>query len=291
MVPARPTRDQVPALLLILAGIGLVLFAGIQIYDHSRTQHTYSISEPDRDIYRYEELSDGGQALVRTAHNTSGEAAVSAEELDAATEFRPDYGSTIVAVDDTYYCIDAHRGPRDDGGTVTSDRGCENLIFGTGPVVHDFESLSPQAQDVVSQALADSDNEVSIYGDSPPEFEGGSDAPSLNEGIYYIQYQGEYYQLDVVSRGGLGVAFLMQFLFLAGFVGLCLAVVGAVSFSRRQVLVPTALLVGLVLVLGLFATRNADLLPLEFVLFDLDIEFVIIIVGLVVVWVAYTRLR
>ncbi|NLV15317.1 hypothetical protein [Haloarcula argentinensis] len=291
MVPARPTRDQVPALLLILAGIGIVLFAGIQIYDYSRTQHTYFISEPDRDIYRYGELSDGGQELVRTAHNTSGETAVSGAELDAATEFRPDSGPTIVAVDGTYYCIDADRSPRDDGGTVTGDRGCENLIFGTGPVVHDFESLSPQAQDVVSKTLADSDNEVSIYGDSPPEFEGGSDAPSLNEGIYYIQYQGEYYQLDVVSRGGLGIAFLIQFLLFAGFVGLCLAVVGAVSFSRRQVWVPTVLLVGLALVLGLFATRNADLLPLEFVLFDLAIDFVIIVGGLVIVWVAYTRLR
>jgi len=290
MVPASLTRDQIPALLLVLAGLSVVLFAGVQIYDLSRTQYTYSISEPDRDIYRYGELSDGGQELVRTARKTSGEATVSADELDAATEFRPDYGPVIVAVDGTYYCIAADTGPRNDGGTVTSDKGCEQRIFGTGPVVHEYASLSPQAQDVVSQTLADSDQEVSIYGDPPPEFEGGSDAPSLNEGIYYIQYQGAYYQLDVVSRGGLGVAFLIHFLFFAGCVGLCLAVVGAVSFSRRQVLVPTVLLVGLTLVLGLFATRNADLLPLEFVLFDLGIDFVII-AGVLVVWVVYARLR
>lgn len=291
MVPARPARDQLPALLLVLAGLSLVLFAGVQLYDLSQTQYTYSISDPDREIYRYGELSEGGQELVRTARNASGEVTVSGDELEAAAAFPAEYGPTIVAYEGRYYCIDVDSTVRADGGTVTSDRECEQLTFGNGPVVHDFESLSPEAQDVVERTLDAQGNEVSIYGESPPEFESGADAPSLNNGIYLIQYQGEYYRLDVGSRGGLGVAFLMQFLFFAGFVGLSLAVVGAVSYTRRQVWLPIVLLVGLALVLGLFASRNADLLPLEFVLFDLGIDFIVMLGGLVVAWLLYIRLR
>ncbi|GCF15822.1 hypothetical protein Harman_37570 [Haloarcula mannanilytica] len=291
MVPSRPARDQIPALLLVLAGLGSVLFAGVQMYDLSRTQYTYSISDPDREIYRYGELSAGGQELVRTAHNASGEVAVSGDGLDAATAFPAKYGPTIVAYEGRYYCIDVDSTERGDGGTVTSDRECERLTFGNGPAVHDFGSLSPEAQDVVERTLEAPDNEVSISGESPPEFESGADAPSLNNGIYLIQYQGEYYRLNVFSRGGLGVALLFQLLFFGGFLGLCLAVVGAVSYTRRQVWLPTILLVGLALVLGLFASRNADLLPLEFVLFNLGIGFVVITGGAVIVWLLYTRLR
>jgi hypothetical protein len=275
----------------VLAGVGLVVFAGVQMYDLSRTQYTYSISDPDREIYRYGELSEGGQELVRTARNTTGEATVSGDDLDAATSFPAEYGPTIVTYEGRYYCIDVDRTERDDGGTVTSDRECERLTFGNGPVVHDFGSLSSDAQYVVVQTLDDPNNEVSIYGASPPEFDSGADALSLNNGIYYIQYQGEYYRLNVFSRGGLGVALLFQLLFFGGFLGLCLTVVGAVSYTRRQVWLPTILLVGLALVLGLFVSRNADLLPLEFVLFNLGIGFVVITGGVVIVWLLYTRLR
>jgi len=289
MVPAPPARNQIPAMLLVLAGVGLVVFAGVQIYDLSRTQYTYSISEPDHDIYRYDDLSDGGRELVRTARNTTGEATVSAAKVDAAAEFPAEYGPAIIAYEERYYCIDVDSGERSEGYTVTSDKGCEQLTFSNGPIIHDFRSLSSEAQNVVVETLNDPDNEVSIYGGSPPEFDSGGDAPSLNNGIYYIQYQGEFHRLNVYTRGGLGVAIMMQVLFFGGFVGLCLAIVGAVSYSHQQVWLPTILLVGLALVLGLIVSRTTDLLPIEFVLFNLGGNFIVILGGGVVLWLLYIR--
>lgn len=280
-----PSRDRIPALLLVVAGLAILVLAGAQMYDLSRERYTYDVSSFDdayEGFYEYESLSDGGRRVVDSALNAStDEPRVS---LADAPEFSSDGGFYYLQYRDEYYCLTVDEGPARGTARVSIERHCSRIDV-AGPVVHDASNLSAQGREVFLRALNASDGEFTRYGDTPPDFEGGSDAPELNRGIYFVEYDGDYYRLSVSGRGGFGVGIAMYFFLLVGLTGLCVTVVGAESFYNRRTTLPTVLLAGLGALVALFATGNADLLPVWTpLLFGPSLPLFLVLVVGVLVW-------
>jgi hypothetical protein len=91
-----------------------------------------------------------------------------------------------------------------------------------------YDSLSPNAQAVINQALVDPDGQETVAGEEnkPPEFF-YSDNTSPNRGQYVIEKNGTYYELSTSAGGGfLGVARLTQHLLQLLGVGVALTAIG-----------------------------------------------------------------
>ena len=106
-----------------------------------------------------------------------------------------------------------------------------------------FESLSPEGQRAVRKALESPGESVTVRGEAnkPPEFF-YSDNSNLNRGRYFIQYQGEYYELYTAAGGLYGDYVALAAYCLAGGV---LVTVGLFGFSSPRPRLPVVVLVGL----------------------------------------------
>lgn len=289
MLRNRVTRRHVPAALLLLVGLALAVSAGVALADQSREQYDYSVTAFDggdtwyyQGIHRYERLSDPGRTVVDRARNATAEEIAVPDALASAPEFATDGGSSLIAVDGGYLCLDVPYTDAAGPPPVEVDPDCVAHV--DGPVVHEFASLSPTAQAVVERGLADDDGEFTRYGDHPPEFEPASDAPDLNRGIYNVRFDGAYYQVTVFSQGGFGAAILRVLLAGGVAIGLLLAGVGLASLPRPRVRTPTALLAGVVTVGAPVGLATAGLLSRSVVGAHLDVLGLVGVLTSAAVW-------
>lgn len=111
-----------------------------------------------------------------------------------------------------------------------------------------FADLSANAKDAFRAAVRSPDGHATVYGagNEPREFF-YSDHASLGQGLYYVEYQGAYYELYTFAGGGLGHLAELFFLALASGGVLALAIGGA-SLRRERPRLPLTALVALVAV-------------------------------------------
>lgn len=292
MVPDTVTRSQVPAVLLVLLGLGIALYAGVQVVDLSRDQYTYSVSTFDGEydtVYTYSTLSAEGKTVVEPVLNASEPNVTVPGDPTPAPEFYDESRTYYILFADTYYCLDYE--PSQPGYvSITAEQRCHQ---GTGedsaPVVYRFSTLSSDGQAVFLTALNASGNERTRYGPSPPEFESGGDTPSLNAGEYLIRYEGTYYQLSVTTPGPLYTGLALGYFTLVGSVGLALAAVGSLCSLSGRTKLPIALLAGVVVVAGPVLLENLGALPSRFVATNTVLILFGGFVMPVILWISLSR--
>jgi hypothetical protein len=214
------SRAHLPAVLLLVVGLGIALYCGGQVYDLSRTEYTYDASEFDGEfesVYAYSALAEESKTVTQFALNSSETpVTVTGDRSNPTPEFYVGIGSgTYYIVDeDTYYCLEFSKSASGNvqaiGGNV-SVRGQEQCLQNASEdglgFYPEYSALSGDAQAVVEGAVETAGDEFTQYGSSPPEFDSGTDAPSFGNGYYVVQYEGTYYRLSVSTRGPLYTAF------------------------------------------------------------------------------------
>jgi len=278
MVSDRLSRAHLPAVLVLVVGLGIALYCGGQAYDLSRTEYTYSVSEFDGEfesVYAYSALSEESKAVTQAALNSSETTVtVSGDSSDPTPEFYVGVGSgTYYVIDgDTYYCLEFSKSASGNvqaiGGNV-SVRGQEQCLQNASEdrvgFYPEYSALSEDAQAVVERAVEASGDEFTRYGSSPPEFDDGADAPSFGTGYYVVRYDGTYYQLSVLTRGGLYTGLGIFYFGVLGTFGLSIAGVGAACYLLEWRKIPTALLVGIAILGGPVVLQNVGFLADDFV--------------------------
>lgn len=256
MVSDRLSRRHLPGAVLIVAGVALAVVAGIGMYDYSQGKVHYQVSDLDGDdegVFMYAELSDDARGAV--------DAALSTRENETVVDgtLGPELGSDgryLLRYRSDYHCLFTYVEDGQTGTTVDVQRDC-GWLPNSGPPVHGFQNLSDEGKSTFRTVFRDADRSVWLAEGSPPEFRSGGDAPSLNNGIYFVRYQDEVYQLDVWS-GGVGVGIAMQFLLFTGMLGLVLAGVGSHSALRGRIRRPIAILVGVGVIFGPYLLPVSD---------------------------------
>lgn len=118
-----------------------------------------------------------------------------------------------------------------------------------------YESLSPNAQQAFRKAV-ESDGSYLIYHESnvPEEFF-YSDHADLGQGIYYVEYENDYYQFSTWASGTFPFVYWFYEILLAAF-GLAVGVVGYRTYRGGSPWPAVALvIVGVALLLGGPLTR------------------------------------
>jgi hypothetical protein len=300
-----PSRARLPALLLVVVGLGTALYAGVHAHDHYdpyRTEHTYSVSEFDEQrhgqyVFRYASLSNESKAVTQSALNASrGNVTVSGDRENPTEEFYLGSGPYYILDDGEYYCLEFRQSwsgsVRTQSGNLSTiaDQQCLDDPREDPSGFYPNESaLSSDAKDVIASAIEAPDNEISRYGSTPPEFEDGADAPSFGWGEYVVHYDGTYYRLSVDRQPWTGLIF---YLFaILGTIGISIAAIGAACDRLRWVNTPTALLSGIAIVGGSLWLPTVGLLPEEFFAENIGSVFLSSIVVPFVIWVFLTWYR
>lgn len=254
MVSGGSSRQQLPGVLLLLAGLGLVVVAGVAMSDYSQEKHRYDVSTLDGDdegVFTYAELSDDARGAVDAALSTPE------NETIVGGDLGPELGSGgryLLGYRGDYHCLNTYVEDGQRGTSVDVEHDC-SWLPASGPAVHSFLNLSEDGKTAFRSAFRDAERTVWLVGDTPPEFQSGGDAPVLGYGIYFVRYQGSVYELRVAS-GGVGAAFGLLFAFGAGLAGMLIAAIGAQASHRGYVRRPSAILVAVAVVFG------PDLLPI-----------------------------
>jgi hypothetical protein len=256
MVSGGSSRRQLPGALLLLAGLGLVVVAGVTMYDYSQDKYRYEVSTLDGDdegVFTYAELSEAARRAVDTALSTPE------NETIVDGDLGPELGSGgryLLRYRGDYHCLYTHLEDGQRGTSVDVDHDC-SWLPSSGPAVHSFLNLSEDGKTAFRSAFRDAERTVWLASETPPEFQSGGDAPVLGYGIYFVRYQGSVYELRVAS-GGVGAAFGQMFAFGAGLAGMLIAAIGARASHRGYVRRPTAILVAVSVVFGPFLLPIPD---------------------------------
>lgn len=119
-----------------------------------------------------------------------------------------------------------------------------------------YSGLSPTGQRAFSETLQSADGQYVIYGKSnkPSDFT-YSDFAELNDGVYYISYQGAYYKL--LAYGGPSDLDTLDFAFLGGYllIGGCLIGLSVKSLQYERPRFPVTILVAVLLLWILSSLR------------------------------------
>lgn len=260
----RFDRRYVPAILVVVLGLGLAVVAGAGLYEHSRPKYTYGVTAYDTDdettfldgVYETSELSDPARAVVAAAREDTRR--IDTSDLDAAPEFDTSRSRYLLRNGSDERCL-----------SVDST---ESGLASLGPCmerrpavepVYEFAALSDEARAIVRRVLNESDGSFVRYGQTPPEFVGGTDVPALGRGVYVVEADERYYELTVFSMRGPGTRFLQSILLGSLVAGGTLAVAGAVALRRRLVAFPLAVLLGIAPIGASVALSQTSLLSVD----------------------------
>lgn len=137
----RFNRYHVPAVVLLLAGLGLLGFGGSLVHDVAVQERTYSLERYDGstnetalpDVHDFSDLSEDGRTVVREALESDDGRVTVSREANFPEEFTPpnevEPGTHYVRYEGEYYRLDVStEGPTGVGAGFV-------LVFGGGLVV------------------------------------------------------------------------------------------------------------------------------------------------------------
>jgi hypothetical protein len=233
---------RIPALLLLLVGLSIALYGGINWYDVGQESYEYEISE-EIDIYEFSDLAASEQAIFVAAMN--GTERTTTETLERLHEPDDPMTTSLVRYNGSYHTVETL--PDDAGNASVSVVYQYDL-----DVVHAFSSLSETGQQAFQNAVANPDEAVTRTGALPPEFETGGDAADVGNGFYYVRYDGDSYSLAVRDAGpeGLTADLLSWWYRFVGLAGLLMLAVGAYSVRGDRIRLPVVTLVALGVLVG-----------------------------------------
>jgi len=212
-------------LAVVMVGIGftVALFGGLTAVELQRTQYDYHLSTVEnKEFYAFEALPTDAQTALRRSLNASGGRVTHDESLSTFEEGTAHY----VRDGNDYYCVEVETRT-----TLVVERNCP-FVTTTGPVVHDYANLSTEAKRIVERALAESDGELTVHRDSPPEFDRAGDTYTVNDGLYVIAHEGDEYRLSVSRQGGLAQGLETMLAVFGTVVGGVIALFGLVLYRR-----------------------------------------------------------
>lgn len=254
----------VPAVVVLLLGLGTIGVAGAGLYEFTRPKYSYDTARvaeghgPNvyHGVYHVESLPADAQAVLTEAPHTDGLDADLQRALLAAPQFSESEGRYVVHDTMTEVCVS--KAETDTPPDSRISVGCQWRV--AGYAAYDYANLSTSGKAVVRESVAAADGTVTRYGESPPEFEAGAPgdlgAPppdNAYDPIYVVRYDDEAYRLDVTDHRNNGDTLLTLLFCVVGVVGLGFAAPGAYWVRSRRVRSPTAVLVGL----GVIATPLA----------------------------------
>lgn len=258
-------RRQVPAALLVLVGVIVALAAGGQLISLILMKQSYEVTELDGGapdsvfdgMYDSDSLSGAGATVVDRAVSTGGNETAVGDVVHEAPEFGSENGTYLVQNGTANVCFDVNHGPSDENPTVQALEDCRvqpHLERDAQPIVREFSDLSLTAKAVVVRGIVDPDGQFRGYTDSPEEFVPSHHGTALNRGAYVVHFDGTLYEVEVHGVG-LWAAVLGVFYMATIVVGVVMGVVGAVSFRKRLVRVPLAVLAGVAAFVALLGPR------------------------------------
>ena len=146
-----------------------------------------------------------------------------------------------------FFCTIAITGAADPSRpTEYSVTEAEDRCSNSSTATHEFDELSPRAKAFFLAALRGGSSQTTIERGTPPDFsvapgDQGSEELQLGDGLQYVSKDGQSYRLVVRGHVGLDFGWLYTAIIqVIGGVGL--AVVGAISYLKSKVLLPSALL-------------------------------------------------
>lgn len=220
---------------LVLVGLGIAVWAGSNAAMSAQVE-----SEPDyRDDFdpsdrAFGDLSAAGKNYTRAAlANETNQATVDLEDYpERFPETREDDGPGNATVDYIVYQQTVYR-MYVDPQEVDYENGTAVVQFDTvSGAFYAHSELSERAQTVIDEAR----REQEVRGELPREFRAADFGAEPGDGLYFIEYRDELYELTVFERDSVSTSNSLVAPFAAMLlVGLGLVVAGGIGLARGRI--------------------------------------------------------